>query len=180
MYTSMNKMVSDKKQYQHYTFHHCIETREGPMSSAYTQIYSWGNLINRGPTSPPKASRLWWGWSSHRPSAPTTQPEGVGLACSGMLIFSPPVSLKRVLPAASLFPDWPIHPLSEQTQIWSRAAVPPTTKGWRTSRQGISHWLHGAISQEQRNISKVCPSQIISFFPSPRLSPQGHGLFIYS
>lgn len=32
-------MVCDKKQYQHYTFHHCIETREGIHElSIYTDL----------------------------------------------------------------------------------------------------------------------------------------------
>lgn len=124
------KMVCDKKQYQHYTFHHCIETREGSMSSAYTQIYSWGNLINRGSTStteaPPALPKLSGSGGDGHPRGllpPTTQLEGAGLACSRMLIFSPPVSLKRIQPAVSLFPAWSIHPLSEQIQMWSRAAV---------------------------------------------------------
>ena len=119
------KIISDKKQYQNYTFHHCIEAREGPMILAYTQIYSWGDLINRGPTrtteAPPALPKLWGSGEDGHPTGwlpPTAQLEEAGLACR-ILIFSPPHSLKRILPSVSLLPALPTTPPSAQSQVWT-------------------------------------------------------------
>ena len=160
------------------------------MCSAYTQIYSWGTLVNRGPTStteaPPALPELSGSGGDGHPIGllpPTTQLEGAGLACSRVLLFSPPVSLKRILSAVSVFPAWPIHPLSEQIQMWSRAAVLlglllPSAEGPHARELwSLISWRHQPRAEKyQRSL----PFTGNFLFPFPKIVTTGHGLFIYS
>lgn len=101
---------------------HRNKNREGPMTLAHTQIYSWGDLVNGEwdtfptTTAPPDLPKLWGsGEDGHLTGSlpPTTLLKEAGWLCR-MLTLAPFPSLLFLLSTSCLPKEDPNCPISPQ------------------------------------------------------------------
>lgn len=164
------------------------------MALAPTQIYSYHDLTHREgdtvfttiPEASPAPPKLRVSGEDCHPTGwlPPAHRQRKPASCVGSFTAVPALNLLSPWKGPCLLclspPTLPCSP-SVQSQVLaeccyaSHGQVLKDLMPWNHSR-----WFYAVIDPEQRNARKVCPLQVLSLLPSPRLLHQGQGLLVYS